>query len=352
MSLEVFLDRAQKQTLGSIDEVLQSRVKQPEHIGKVRRLIASFLVELPILCVEVGGTRIKVALLPKEASLEKLKRIQAQAFPTADWLSAKLPTLFNSLAAGNPLSPYLKSIFSQVSLSVSGPVFDYSLRIPRTREIPVELKKACEKESHCGVTVDNDAVVWAKGYLAYAKIQKLQPKFPCFATTLGTGVGGALLLDEHTVYGIEVSHIGCDFPRMKPLQGEQPFERWSPHGMLGRRFFNWIFKEQSFTDEEMAPHSTMYNARFQALVEDVAETVNRIFSVKIVSLLVGGGNSRFIQIPKDFPLETTVFSPQNLAKEGLSADTLIFLGCHSNCQKERPFSTIHPSKEDLIKIFQ
>src|SRR5437868_15486247 len=77
----------------------------------------------PILCVEVGNTRIKACLLPQSPTLEDLKKTKTVAFPSKPWLKQNIDQLFNA-SANTPLKPLLDARPSKISLSIFGPIYD------------------------------------------------------------------------------------------------------------------------------------------------------------------------------------------------------------------------------------
>jgi hypothetical protein len=341
---------SETQTLVAVQEAIASHVENSGHRQKICKIIANFLFELPILCVEVGGTRIKFGALPKTLTFEKLQTLQTKVFSSEGWVGPKLPSLFRQ-SPESPLVQYLEMPHSKISLSVTGPVFHHRTHLwPTRRGIPRNLSEVCEKEAGCEVVIDNDSTSWAKGCLAYLKLKNVQPKFPCLGITIGTGVGGVLIRDENSVCGIEIDSIDCGFSRLKALVHDQPMEKWSPHRTVGKKFFELLFNGQSFLDEQMKPHLAKYNERFYALVHDIREVLEKTFALQFAELFVGGGFSRFIEVSKALSLPTTIFNPQFLEKESLSPDIIQLLGCHNTCQEKHPVSNIYPHYDQLLKI--
>ncbi|MDB6081856.1 MAG: hypothetical protein JWO53_1128 [Chlamydiia bacterium] len=300
-----------------------------------------------MLCVEVGGTRIKAAVLPQEPTLEQLREVVVLSSLTDGWLSKKVPLLFSAGSTDSPLLQ-IQIPYSKVSLSIAGTIVENRIFWDsRSKGVPQQLKLACEEESQCTATLDNDAVSWAKGSLEYQRVTSQEFPFPSLAITLGTGVGVALIQDKDSIYNIEMSYTDCPFSRLKELTKNQPLplsNRWSTHGALGNRFFQWVFKEKAFTDEEMLPYLTEYNERFQACVQDLREHLDKMFSITIASFTIGGGNSRFLTIPSSFPLPVLLLAPQILKAAKLSGDIIQLLGCL------RPLSTkVYPSVEEMKK---
>lgn len=310
-------------------------------------------IEKNVLCVEVGWQRIKAALLPTNVKYEELKKISTISAPSAIWLNENFPILFKTTLP-NPLTPLLKESFSKISLSISGPVYENGFHPDLgKRGIPEHLKEACEKMAHCDVVVENDVVCWAIGTQEYLKLKSEQLKFPYLALTFGTGIGMALALDENNIYGIEINYTDFPFSRLKHLCSEQqqPLNpRFTPHRALGKPFFDWKLGRRAFTDQEVAPYLAIYNDRFQALIEDLVGDLEKQFDVKIKDILIGGGYSRFIEIPEKFPYSIITLKPQILIAEGISPDIVQLLGCLRLSEKNRPKTYLYPTHPDLVKI--
>lgn len=304
-----------------------------------------------VLCVEVGWQRIKAAILPNDVTYEKLKSIQTITAPSTMWLNANFPLLFK-ITLPNPISPLLKEPHAKASLSISGPVVDnrYHPDLGR-RGIPVDLKTACEKIAHSEVVVENDVICWAIGCQELLKLQSKPPKFPFLALTLGTGVGSALALDENTIYNIELNYIDCSFSRLKFLTREQPFNpRFTPHRALGKPYFDWKMGRREFKDHEVAPFLFNYNNRFQAFIEDVVEGMEKLFSIKVQDILIGGGYSRFIEVPENYAYSIILMKPQILKEEGISPDIIQLLGCLRRSKEDHPKTILYPDYRDIESI--
>lgn len=294
----------------------------------------------PILCVEVGWTRIKAAAIPEKLTFEKLKEIQTTSGPSDQWIDQRFPVLFKNTCE-SPLKALLDLPHSKISLSVSGPVIDNSIHPDLGgRGIPENLKQACEKEANCEVIVENDAIAWAIGAMEYQKLKSKQLNFPCLIITLGTSVGLSLALNDQKIVGIEQIYINCPYSRLKAQLDGQVIEddRFICHEALGEMFFDWTDK----TDNELV---AIYNKRFLAHLEDVSERLEDLFRIKIKEYLVGGGNSRFIEMPK-----AIVYNPQAMQSEGVSPDMIQLLGCWRMGQSNRPRTKIYPSLELIDKI--
>jgi hypothetical protein len=70
------------------------------------------------------------------------------------------------------------------------------------------------------------------------------------------------------------------------------------------------------------------------------------FNIEVASLIIGGGNSRFLMASKDFHCKTILLTPSHLKAEGVSSDIIQLLGCHANVVNTfNPEQLIPPFKE-------
>lgn len=306
-----------------------------------------------VLCLEVGWQRIKAAVLPKNVTYDQLSSIRTISAPSKPWLNEKFPFLYQATSL-SPLSPLLEIPPHQAALSISGPVIDnrYHPDLGK-RGIPVDLKEACETVAQCEVIVENDVVCWAIGCYEILKLQSKSPRFPFLALTLGTGVGAALAIDEKTVYNIELTFIDSSFPRLRFLTREQNFSpRFTPHRALGKPYFDWKLGRREFNDHEVEPYLFNYNNRFQAFIEDVVEGLERLFSIKIQEILIGGGYSRFLDksVSELYPI--ILMNPKVLEEKGISPDIVQLLGCLRLCQDDPPKTLLYPEYEEIEQLRQ
>lgn len=311
--------------------------------GKINQIILDYLFLDFVLCVEVGGTRIKAAILPTMPTLEKLKTVKTIDTLSKPWFNQNLFSLFET-TINHPLTSLVTIPHSMTSLTIKGAVYEKGLYPAGPRSgLPLHLRQALECVLDQSVMVENDAISWARGAVVYQEMQSRKISYPVLAITLGTGVGGALLENENSICGLELSSMDCSFSHLKVVI--DPKERLNPHITLGQTFFD-AFGEK-LSNEEMV---TVYNKRFYALVEDIYAHVQKLFSVQISSLFVGGGNSRLIEIPENYEKSVTVLSPQILEANAVSPDLIQLLGCQSASQKPDVTSKVYPSYERMVQL--
>jgi RimJ/RimL family protein N-acetyltransferase len=282
----------------------------------------------PILCIEFGGTRIKYGFFPRKVvELDELTSISTTSIDTDDLLG-KIPGIFNRSVV-SPLSDLLSQPKSMISISIRGPVYEGQYIDVNDQHLPRDLKKACCAQAECEVSIENDAICFAKGCLTYQKLKKEPLQLPCLIFTLGSGVGAALVHDEKTITGIEISDIGCPFSALEStrkrqeqeLQKHQP-TRWGVHDLLGKGFVDW---SESINIAQEGKEK-LYTERFHALCDDMRLYIQQKLSIEIASFVAGGGNSRFI-IGKKSDQIVSVLSPSHLQAGKVSSDIIQLLGC-------------------------
>ncbi len=86
---------------------------------RIKRIILNFLYAQPVaLCVEIGKTRIKAAIVPKNLTLASLRDIQTIALASSTWLHNRLPALFHD-DAESPLRAFLQDMREFISSTFS-----------------------------------------------------------------------------------------------------------------------------------------------------------------------------------------------------------------------------------------
>lgn len=305
------------------------------------------------LCLEIGGTRIKACVLKDISSYTQLLSVRTYTTETQLFLSKnKISEIFKKTAL-NPLLPCLESAsYSAIAVSLKGPVTsDGQFKGNTVFDVSKDLPAICREQGISAFSLQNDAVSWAAGALAYQTMKGHPVLFPCLAVTLGTGVGVAYCQDQDTIIDIEVSLTTeeCPFTRLKKFTEGQPVPYWSPHKALGMDYFSWRFAAKPFQDEAMVPYLSDYNQRFQLLIEELISFVEKQFGNTQLSLMIGGGNSRFIRIPDSLPVkQTLLLSPAHLKTEGLSPEIIQLLGAKKAMEAHLQPRTFPPGPAELV----
>lgn len=298
-----------------------------------------------VLCVEVGHTRIKSALLPKDPTLEDLKKIKTFSCLSKPWLNKNVEQLFKK-SKQNPLNKALAAKPSEISLSIFGPVYDKKIHGGGEKSgVSSNLQEILQKVAPTKIRVEADSVSWAIGALEFLKLQSQAIQYPCLAITFGTGPGVALIEDPHTVSAIEVWIMDLPFTRLKPLA--EPYGKSDhPYGMFLKKFLDELAGGEKNLDEKMRTYRGEFNRQIEAFAEDVCESVQSLFPSlhKIQTILVGGGLSRFI----DLKIRSAIiFNPQFLEQLGVSPDIIQLLGCHRMCREDPIVTKTYPSHKEL-----
>src|ERR1700722_13699442 len=97
----------------------------------------------------------------------------------------------------------------------------------------------------------------------------------------------------------------------------------------------------------MDQHLDEYNRRFQIFTEGITEFVQKKFGVDPVSMMIGGGNSRFVRIRSEFPKQVVLLNPESMEAEGVSPDIIQLLGA-KNAMMDHSFPYATPSYQEMV----
>lgn len=316
-------------------------------------LNANIPTESNVLCVDIGGTRIKAAILNPQITLENLKDVVTVDFPSSNWLTKSLPLLFDSSTHDN-LQQMFKESFGQISFGITGPIRNGSLYLNIKRGIPVQLKQYCEEISGYPVFIENDVAVWGRGFIFWKKLIQSEIQYPCLAITLGTGIGVALMHNSTEMTLIEIALIDHPFIHLQQLSKEQPvkieFGKKSPHHPIGRAFFKWI--GEVYPDNDERTTQKIYNERITAFLKDMLEYLITDLNVNIRSIAIGGGNSRWVlsaDLSNELMIPVEAVNPKYLSDYQVSSDIISLLGCLDTTEKS--FPKMIPTYEELLNLF-
>lgn len=283
-----------------------------------------------ILCADVGGTRVKAAVLHKDILFEELTYVDVIDFDSSQWWNGTFPTIFSKTFSGS-LPQRIKKTYSLISFGISGSIKDHAIYLNTTKNIPLHLKDECEAVAKKPVFIENDAALWAKGALYWSELVEEEIYFPCLGITLGTGVGVVLLKSPQELVNVEISFIDCPFIRLHAASEEQPkvieFGRKSPHKPIGRAFFEWVREHHpTWTKEKI---QKVFNQRVIAFITDMHEFISKDLGLQLNAIMVGGGNSRFVSyddLLKAFRKQILLLNPKNIEEFGVSPDIISLLG--------------------------
>lgn len=163
-----------------------------------------------IIGVDLGGTNLKVALLNTKYKVLAKQTLSTQRFKNKENLISALQQSINKVIETNKLK---KSDILGIGLGLPGPVDNklgiahFFPNIPGFRE--VNLKSILQKKLNLPVFLDNDAKLMCLAEYNFGRGQGFNN---VLCLTLGTGVGGAVILDKRLYRGAnnaagEIGHI-------------------------------------------------------------------------------------------------------------------------------------------------
>jgi glucokinase len=159
---------------------------------------------VPTIGLDIGGTKVLGVLLADDGTVLREERL-ASPHAGLDALVATGASIVTRLGApGAPIGVGAAGLVDRVG------VVRYAPNLPNIREAP--LRDALAKATGHGVAVDNDAAVATLGEATYGAAVGLRH---VLLVTLGTGIGGGLLLDGRMYrgahnFGAEIGHFTVD----------------------------------------------------------------------------------------------------------------------------------------------
>lgn len=273
-----------------------------------------------VLCIDVGGTRIKAAVLPERLTDSVLARQPICVLGTLGWLNGSLPEL---LSPDNPFSlvnqPGLAADYNAVAIGVPGPVVDG--RFLRTDlGVPEELGREFERFTDKPVRVVKDADAWTIGAATWTLRSDQEIAYPALGLTLGTGVGMSLAQGPDDFRSLEVSAMAVHFAETERASGYAIDQNWKVHHVLGNPFFEWVRADKRHWTRRRVRQE--YSKRVVAFVRDLRSCL------PLRSVLLGGGNAVFVSadtVQTGTDLDTKSFSD---AGNNVRADLLSLIGLH------------------------
>lgn len=164
--------------------------------------------------VDIGGTKIAAGLVSKDGKLLKKKTIATEAERGKDVvvynIIRTIREVINDSACGigvgcpGPLDPETETILNTPNLPLKG----------------VKLRQVLEQEFGLPTRVDNDANCFVLGESIFGKAKK---KSVVAGLTLGTGVGGGIVLNKEVLHGSgnagELGHMTIKYDGPKSTHG-------------------------------------------------------------------------------------------------------------------------------------
>ena len=236
-------------------------------------------------CIDIGGTRIKAAILKDDITLDELKLVQPKVVRTLGWLNESLPDIVPFLDDGSTYDRVYISIPDDV-LANGREIIGY---LPGAYKVPRNFAERCEDITGCPVALVNDAVAWTKGIGNYFRLQGRLDDivYPSASIIFGTGVGFAYSSGETDTNVTSNPISACSYGNLSKAAGKEIKEAYEIHGIIGETFFDWVRSDHR--DWDLLRISEEYTKRVVAFLKDVQPSLG-----KLETLFIGGGNVRYV----------------------------------------------------------
>lgn len=252
------------------------------------------LMKKKLLCVDIGGTRIKFSVLPSHAKISDTKISKLYHLRTLGWLNDSFSELFSKDHWSSVISKTKNDEYSSIALCINGPVKDgrYFQRDDLVSQgVPKDLKAKIERVSHLPIEIVKDADAWAVGIDRYMDMSKMNVEYPVLVLAFGTGAGASLIKKKKEVMSIEISKTPCKFKNLSASSGNIVNESWKVHNRIGSHFFDWISNEKKQWSYKSIRNE--YTKRVIGFIRDLQKILiseNHHFKTVILC----GGNSEYV----------------------------------------------------------
>lgn len=271
-----------------------------------------------ILCVDVGGSRIKCALLSRRATLEDLKNTSVSIYDSSKWLNGTFPKVFEAMPK--------ESITSSLGIHVAmpGKIIDHAFFERDDISVPRSLKDEIEKNTGVTAFLESDDVTWLRGMIEFQKLRKKKIQYPCACIAIGTGVAVSIALSDTQCVSFQIEKCR-EFKALERNTGVQLKHLWEVHQLIGREFFATASENQMSESSIREEHTK----RVSALIEDLMNKF-REDGINIESLFIGGGNSRYLTLnelkTKHSDIKIVGMTPSTMQKHHINMDLIPLLG--------------------------
>jgi hypothetical protein len=294
-----------------------------------------------ILCIDIGGTRIKSAVLPSSPNLEQIKNASAKVIRTLGWLNGSLPELLNPPHWAGLARFYGDQglQYDAVAVSVPGPVsgagvFGRADLVNGPARVPERLKDAFTSLACCEVTLVKDADAWMMGFLSYRELLGMETAFPALIIALGTGAGVSLASSANLVRSIEVNEIPPGaWRQLRDAAQRNLKESWEVHGMIGHSFFEWVEKDRKAWDYLQI--RKQFTDRVKAALADMLPWMEHRLDRAVRTIVLAGGNADYVSVRELSGLGRTVVSLTD-SLTSLKPDLITVLGVEASSRRPAP----------------
>jgi hypothetical protein len=249
-----------------------------------------------ILCIDIGGTRIKAAILKNDMDLNFLKNTKVEIIRSLGWLNSSLPSLISKNHPASIIQQYTNlTDYDYISISVPVNVINDGTEINgnyvERRGLPQDLKKAFEEKSKCEVFIMNDSICWLSGALNYYGLNEVKVEFPCLLIALGTGVGLGYASQMYHMENLELSNHYHRFSQLSQASVQLIDRGWKVHACLGEKYFYSLKNEHK--DWTYLNIQDDFTKRITALLLDIKDK-NLINFIDLKTIFIGGGNASYV----------------------------------------------------------
>lgn len=285
------------------------------------------------LFVDVGCTEIKFACPEKDTELvgltnESIEKRKTEEFRTDEARFRKLfkkddsESLLYELGESNPIE-----ILVCLPGEISPDGKEFLREDDAVKGIPRKCAEMIRHESECSeVKLMNDAEAWGLGYRNYLIKEEKTIDLPAVLFTFGTGVGVCLLQEDSSrVEGYELNNHPDEFRETAEAGNWDRVYQEQIHDIIGQDFFTWAKEHHPEWDDE--ERNTRFTQRVIAFIKDLEQSdafLEKLSGNKISTLVLGGGNARFIdahEIKKEIKKRVKTLTPK-------SPDLLVDAGEH------------------------
>lgn len=246
-----------------------------------------------MLCIDIGASRIKAAVLPKELAADELTEVPMITMRTLGWLNQSMPEIISVENWASIVNQkVLSDQYSEIAICVPGPVRDGEFDRPDL-DVPKNLLRKFKSFTDKPVRLVKDADAWTAGAVAYSRLRGDSLELPAIALAFGTGVGFSVACDSDRIMSVEISQWPWGFFSLEQASGHAVNESWIVHNILGNGFFEWVARnKRHWTYERIRSE---FSQRVAALIADTAPHISDHVG-RVKTVIIGGGNSEFVSL--------------------------------------------------------
>jgi ROK family len=292
------------------------------------------------LCIDIGGTRIKSAVLPENPTIEQVENAPSMVVRTLGWLNHSLPKLIDPGHWPSLAAHYREHgiHYDAVALSVPG-VVDGDGRFLRhdlihgPAKAPEHLLKALKNSSGLPVSIIKDADAWMMGFQTYAEARDIQIDYPAVLMAFGTGFGIAAASSPANVVSIEAGERpASSWGRLASAAEFKITEGWQIHKIIGRPFFEFV--EGSRKDWDHLKIREEYTKRVKAALQDILPWIEDKLGCAVRTCVLTGGNAEYLSVRSLSQEGRKVISLTDRLSE-LPPDLITVLGVEASSRRPR-----------------